>query len=90
MNDEQPLRKVRVDLDELCAVLDDSSYEHTYFLDTETGEVILASEMFDKDEMQQQFDEIDAADSGRYLQVPRADSHEGVSRHGGLHPHRAR
>jgi hypothetical protein len=34
VNDEQPLRKVPVDLDELCAAFDDASYEHRYFLDT--------------------------------------------------------
>jgi hypothetical protein len=40
MNHETPLRKVPVDLEELCAALDDASYEHRYFLDTATGEVI--------------------------------------------------
>jgi hypothetical protein len=50
VNDEQPLRKVPVHLDELCAALDDANREHRYFLDTETGEVVLVSEMFDEDE----------------------------------------
>jgi len=47
VHDEQPRRKVRVDLQELRFAIEDTSYEHRYFLDTETGDVILASEMFD-------------------------------------------
>jgi uncharacterized protein UPF0158 len=77
MNHQQPLRKVQVDLDELCAAIDVASFEHRYFLDTETGEVILVSDMSDEDEVQQQLAKIDAADRGRYLEVPRAESHEG-------------
>jgi len=77
MNDERPRRKVRVDLQELRFALEDASYEHRYFLDTETGEVIFASEMFDDEETQRQLTEIDEAEPGRYLQVPRADSREG-------------
>ena len=77
MNHKQPLRKVQVNLDELCAAIDDASFEHRYFLDTETGEVILVSDMSDEDEVQQQLAEIDAGDRGRYLEVPRAESHEG-------------
>ena len=77
MNDEQPKRKVTVDLEELRFAIEDASYEHRYFLDTETGEVILVSEMFDDEETQRQLTEIDEAEPGRYLQVPRADSREG-------------
>jgi hypothetical protein len=73
---EQPLREVSVDLDELCAAFNDASSELRYFLDTETGEMILVSDMLDQDEMQQQLAEIDAADMGRYLAVPLADSHK--------------
>ena len=77
MNDEQPRRKVRVDLEELRFAMEDASYEHRYFLDTETGDVILASEMFDDEETQRQLTEIDEAEPGRYLEVRRADSREG-------------
>jgi hypothetical protein len=76
VNDEQPLRKIALEMDELCAALDDASYEHRYFLDTETGEVIMVSEMSDAEEVQQQLAEIDDAEPGRYLEVPPADSHE--------------
>jgi hypothetical protein len=77
MSDERPRRKVRVDLQELRFAMEDATYEHKYFLDTHTGEVILIAETFDNDEAQRQLDEIDAAEPGRYLQVPRADSREG-------------
>ena len=77
MNDERFRRKVRVDLKELRFAMEDATYEHQYFLDTETGEVILVSEMFDDEEAERQLAEIDAAEPGRYLQVPRADSREG-------------
>ena len=77
MNDEQPRRTVRVDLDELRFAIEDASYGHRYFLDTETGELILVSELFDGEEAQRQLAEIDEAEPGRYLQVARADSREG-------------
>ena len=77
MNDEQPRRKVRVDLEELRFALEDASYEHRHFLDTETGDVIFVSEMFDDEETQRQLTEIDEAEPGRYLQVRRADAREG-------------
>jgi hypothetical protein len=66
-----------VDLEELRFAMEDASYEHRYFLDTETGDVIFASEMFDDEETQRQLTEIDEAEPGRYLQVQRADSREG-------------
>ena len=77
MNDERSRRKVRVDLQELRFAMEDATYEHQYFLDTETGEVIVVTEMFDDEEAQQQLAEIDAAEPGRYLQVPHADSRAG-------------
>jgi len=77
VNDEQPRRKVRVDLEQLRFAMDNASYEQRYFLDTETGDVILASEMFGDEETQRQLTEIDEAEPGHYLQVPQADSREG-------------
>lgn len=77
MNDERPRRKVRVDLQELRFAMEDASYEHRYFLDTETGELILVSELFEDEEAQRQLAEIDEAEPGRFLRVPRADSREG-------------
>jgi hypothetical protein len=77
MNDEQSRRKVRVDLPELRFAMEDATYEHQYFLDTETGETILVSEMFDDEEAQRQLAEIDEAEPGRFLRVPSADSRKG-------------
>ena len=77
MNDETQLREVLVDLDALCAALTDASDEHRYFLDTETGEVTLVSDMSEPEEVEEQLMAIDDAEPGRYLEVRRADSHEG-------------
>jgi hypothetical protein len=77
LNDEQSRRKVRVDLPELRFAMEDATYQHQYFLDTETGETILVSEMFDDEEAQRQLAEIDEAEPARFLRVPRADSRKG-------------
>jgi hypothetical protein len=77
MSDEQSRRRVRVDFEELRFAMEDASYEHQYFLDTETGEVILISEYDDDEESTQRLQAIDEAEPGRYLQVPRAESSDG-------------
>ena len=74
MNDEQSRPTVRVDFEELRFAMEDASYEHHYFLDTETGEVIPVSEYDDDEESRQRLEAIDEAEPGRYLQVPRAES----------------
>lgn len=77
MNDEQSRPTVRVDFEELRFTMEDASYEHQYFLDTETGEVILDSEDDDDEESTQRLEAIGEAEPGRYLQVPRAESSDG-------------
>jgi hypothetical protein len=77
MNNEQSKPVVRVDFDELRFAMEDASYEHHYFLDSETGEVILISEYDDDEESSQRLEAIDEAEPGRYLQVPRAESSNG-------------
>lgn len=37
-------KTLKIDLDELCSAMDDSSYEHDYHLDLETGEILFVSE----------------------------------------------
>jgi hypothetical protein len=59
--------------------MEDASYEHQYFLDTETGEVILISEYDDDEESTQRLEAIDEAEPGRYVQVPRAESRDGYA-----------
>lgn len=78
MNDEQSRRKVRVDVDELRFAMEDASYEHRYFLDIVTGDVILISEWSDDDDdTRENLEKIDEAVPGRYLEVPRVESREG-------------
>lgn len=40
----QPRLKLKVDLDELAAALDDANDSLSYFLDRETGELVLITE----------------------------------------------
>jgi hypothetical protein len=68
---------VPIDLDEVSTALDDGSWEHTYFLDTETGEVLLVSELWDPDGAQQQLAAVEQAPPERYRELPRADSRQG-------------
>lgn len=77
MNGQQSRPTVRVDFEELRFAMEDASYEHQYFLDTETGEVILISEYDDDEESTQRLEAIDEAEPGRYPQVPRAESSDG-------------
>ena len=77
VNHEQFRPTVRVDFEELRFAIEDASYEHQYFLDTATGEVILVSEYDDEEESSQRLEEIDEAEPGRYLRVPRAESRDG-------------
>ena len=77
MNDKQSRPTVRVNFEELRFAMEDASYEHQYFLDTETGEVILVSDYDDEEESTQRLEAIDEAEPGRYLQVPRAESSDG-------------
>jgi len=68
-------RRLKMDLDELCFALDDSSYEHAYYLDLETGELLAILDSMhtgDADELREQID----ADPDRYEPLPRADSYE--------------
>jgi Uncharacterised protein family (UPF0158) len=77
VNDQQSRPTVRVDFEELRFAMEDASYKHQYFLDTETGEVILISEYDDNAESSQRLQAIDEAEAGRYLEVPHAESSDG-------------
>jgi hypothetical protein len=59
--------------------MEDASYEHQYFLDTDSGEVILVSEYDDDEESRQRLEAIDEAEPGRYVEVPRAESRDGYA-----------
>jgi hypothetical protein len=70
-------RAVPIDLGEVGAALDDGSWEHTSYLDTQTGEVLLVSEVWDPDQARRQLAVVEAAPAGRYLEVPRPDARAG-------------
>ena len=67
---------LKVDLDQLCEALEDASYEHDFYLDMESGEIIFLSEyMEDKDSKRLKV-RIEK-DFGRYEYIPKAESYEG-------------
>ena len=69
-------KTLHIDLDELCSAMEDSSYEHEYYLDLETGEILFISEYMDDEESGRLRNNIEEG-SDRYERIPRAESHEG-------------
>jgi len=69
-------KTLNIDLDELCEAMEDSSYEHEYYLDLETGEILFISEYMDDEETEKLKGQIDE-DFDRYERIPKAESHEG-------------
>jgi hypothetical protein len=69
-------KTLKVNLDELCSAMDDSSYEHDYYLDLETGEILFISDYMDNEENDNLKDRIDEG-TEHYEQIPKAESHEG-------------
>ena len=69
-------RSLKIDLDELCSAMEDSSFEHEYYLDLTTGEILFLSEYMDDEETGKLREQIDE-EPDRYEQIPRAESHEG-------------
>jgi hypothetical protein len=69
-------KTLKIYLDELCSAMDDSSYEHDYYLDLETGEILLISDYMDDEESKKLRDNIDE-EPDRYERIPKAESHEG-------------
>ena len=65
-----------VNVGELCEAMEDSSYEHEYYLDLDTGEILFLSEYMDDEETEPLRDRIDD-DPERYEAIPKAESHEG-------------
>jgi len=69
-------KTLKIYLDELCSAMDDSSYEHDYYLDLETGEILLILDYMDDEESKKLRDNIDE-EPDRYERIPKAESHEG-------------
>lgn len=69
---------LRLDLDELCEAYEYSSFLNTYYLDTETGEVLLVvHEEGVAEQNEKNKKKIERDDEGRYVEVPGATSREG-------------
>ena len=69
-------KTLKIDLDELCSAMEDSSYEHEYYLDLEAGEILFISDYMDDEETSEVKDRIEE-DSDRYERIPKAEFHEG-------------
>jgi hypothetical protein len=69
-------KTLKIDMDELCSAIEDNSYEHEYYLDLETGEILFLSEYLDDEERGKLRGRIDD-DPRRYERIPKAESHEG-------------
>lgn len=68
-------KTLKVDLDELCSAMEDSFYEHNYYLDLKTGEILLISDWMDEEETGKLRDKIDKHPE-RYKALPKVESHE--------------
>ncbi len=64
-----------IDLQELCAAFEDSSDDHRYFLDFQTGEVNL--DIFDAAEREELDEMVEEASKKRYRYLPIAESQVG-------------
>ena len=69
-------KALKINLDELCSAMEDSSYEYEYYLDLETGEILFISDYMDDEETGKLKDQVEE-DSDRYERIPEAESHEG-------------
>ena len=69
-------RTLKIDMDGLCSAMDDSSYEHRYYLNLQTGEIVFISDYMDDEEVGKLRDEI-GENPDRYKPIPRAESYEG-------------
>ena len=56
--------------------MEDGSYEHEYYLDLETGEILFISDYMDDEETGKLKDQVEE-DSDRYERIPEAESHQG-------------
>jgi len=69
-------KSLDINVDELCEAMEDSSYEHDYYLDLETGEILFVSEDMDDEETGKLREQIEE-DYERYERIPKAESDEG-------------
>jgi len=67
---------LKIDLDELCEAMEESSFGDDYFLDLETGDILYISKDTDDEETEKLKDRIEE-EFDRYERIPKAESHEG-------------
>ncbi len=67
---------MKIDLDELCYALDDASYDNAYYLDLDTGGLLLISDYMDSEEVEELSRRLEE-EPERYELLPKASSHEG-------------
>jgi len=72
----QGKKLLRANLDELCSAMEDSSYEHEYYLDLEAGEILFISDYMDDEEGGRSRNSIDEQPR-RYERIPKVESHRG-------------
>ena len=68
-------RSMKINLEELCLAMDNSSYECDYYLDLETGEIIFISDYMDDANLEELKNRIDE-NPDRYEPIPKAESYE--------------
>ena len=68
-------RALKMDLEDLCLAMENSSYDLDYYLDLETGEVIFISDYMDDANLEELKDRIDE-NPDRYEPIPKAESSE--------------
>jgi len=68
-------KRLKICLDELCSAMEDSSYEHRYYLDLKTGEIVLISDWMDEEEVERLREGIEDRPD-RYRQIPKVESYE--------------
>jgi len=76
MDNTDKKKTLKIDFDELCSAMENSSYENEYYLDLETGEILFLSEYMDDEETVNLRERIDK-ESDRYEPIPKVESHEG-------------
>ncbi len=71
-----PTKTLKIALDELCWALEDRSAESSWVLDTETGDLLLISDVVDDDDLPVPRTEMEDDDTGRFLWIEPEESHE--------------
>ena len=69
-------KTLKINLDELCEAMENSSYENEYYLDLKTGEILFLSEYMGDEETEKLRERLDD-DPDRYEPIPKAESHVG-------------